>query len=35
MMHEQEKADPSIVATKSANISGRSEMESMEPREGA
>ena len=35
MMHEQEKSDPSIVATKSANISGRSEMEWMEPREGA
>ena len=35
MMYEPEKSDPSIVAMKSANISGRSEVESMEPREGA
>jgi RNA-directed DNA polymerase len=35
MMHESEKSDPSIVAMKSANSSGRSEVESMEPREGA
>ncbi len=35
MMHELEKSDPSIVAMKSANSSGRSELESMELREGA
>jgi RNA-directed DNA polymerase len=35
MTHELEKSDPSIVATKSANNSGRSEAESMERREGA
>jgi|SRR5580693_137455 RNA-directed DNA polymerase len=35
MMHESEKSDLSIVAMKSANSSGRSEVESMEPREGA
>ena len=35
MMHEPEKSDPSIVAMKSVNSSGRSEVESMEPREGA
>jgi hypothetical protein len=35
MMNESEKSDPSIVAMKSANSSGRSEVESMEPREGA
>jgi hypothetical protein len=35
MMHELEKSDPSIVAMKSTNSFGRSELESMEPREGA
>ena len=35
MMHELEKSDPSIVAVKLANASGRSEVESMERREGA
>lgn len=35
MMHDLEKSDPSIVAGKLANASGRSEVESMERREGA
>lgn len=35
MMNEPEKSDPSEVAAKSANNSGQSEAESMEPREGA
>ncbi len=35
MMYEPEKSDPSIVAAKPANNSGRSEAESVEPREGA
>ena len=35
MMNEPEKSDPSEVAAKSANKSGLSEAESMEPREGA
>src|SRR5262249_55088768 len=35
MMHELEKSDSSMVAVKSANISGRSGVESTEPREGA
>ncbi len=35
MMHEPEKSDPSEVAAKPANNSGRSEAESVEPREGA
>jgi hypothetical protein len=34
-MHEREKSDPSTVATKPANNSGRSETESVERREGA
>ncbi|MBA3916731.1 MAG: hypothetical protein H0X25_23370 [Acidobacteriales bacterium] len=35
MMHKLEKSDPSTVAAKPANNSGRSEAESVEPREGA
>jgi RNA-directed DNA polymerase len=35
MMYEPEKSDPSTVAAKPANNSGRSEAESVEPREGA
>lgn len=35
MMHELEKSDPSVLAVKLANASGRSEVESMEQREGA
>jgi len=35
MTHEPEKSDPSIVAVKPANNSGRSEAESVERREGA
>ncbi len=35
MMHKLEKSDPSTVAAKSANNSGRSEAESVERREGA
>lgn len=35
MMHEPEKSDSSIVATKPANKSEQSEAESVEPREGA
>jgi len=35
MMHELEKSDPSIVAMKPANDSGRSASESVERREGA
>jgi RNA-directed DNA polymerase len=34
MMNELEKSDPSIVAAKPANKSGRSDAESVEPREG-
>ena len=35
MMHEPEKSDPSTVAAKPANKTGRSDAESVEPREGA
>ena len=35
MMNELEKSDPSIVAAKPTNKSGRSDAESVEPREGA
>jgi RNA-directed DNA polymerase len=35
MMHEPEKSDSSIVATKPANKSEQSEAEPVEPREGA
>ncbi|WP_035357133.1 hypothetical protein [Edaphobacter aggregans] len=35
MMNEPEKSDPSTVAAKPANKTGRSEAESVEPREGA
>jgi RNA-directed DNA polymerase len=35
MMNELEKSDPSTVAAKPANKNGRSDAESMEPREGA
>jgi hypothetical protein len=35
MMHELEKSDPSILAMKPANNSGRSGAESVEQREGA
>lgn len=35
MMHKSEKSDPSILAVKPANNSGRSETESVERREGA
>ena len=34
MMNELEKSDPSIVAAKPTNKSGRSDAESVEPREG-
>ena len=35
MMNEPEKSDPSTVAAKPANKTGRSDAESVEPREGA
>jgi RNA-directed DNA polymerase len=35
MMNEPEKSDPSTVAVKPANKTGRSDAESVEPREGA
>ena len=35
MMNEPEKSDPSTVAAKPANKTGRSDSESAEPREGA
>src|SRR6202790_1045336 len=35
MMNESEKSDPSTVAAKLANKTGRSDAESAEPREGA
>jgi hypothetical protein len=35
MMNEPEKSDPSTVAAKPANKTGRLDAESVEPREGA
>ena len=35
MMNEPEKSDPSTVAAKLANKTGRPDAESVEPREGA